>query len=78
MKRIRLTIAYDGTDYCGWQIQKNAVTVQGELEKALCRLLGREIEVAGASRTILVSMPWGMWRYLTQIPGFPRRRLPWP
>lgn len=51
MKRIRLTIAYDGTDYCGWQIQKNAVTVQGELEKALCRLLGRATEVAGASRT---------------------------
>ncbi len=51
MKRIRLTIAYDGTGYCGWQIQKNAVTVQEELEKALCRLLGKETEVTGASRT---------------------------
>lgn len=51
MKRIRLTIAYDGTNYCGWQIQNNAVTIEEELTRALYRLLNEETEVLGASRT---------------------------
>lgn len=49
--RICLTIAYDGTDYCGWQIQDNAVTVEGTLTQALHQLLDGDIEVIGASRT---------------------------
>lgn len=51
MKRIRLTVAYDGTDYCGWQIQKNGITVEEVLNRALSRLTGEEINVIGASRT---------------------------
>lgn len=51
MKRIRLTVAYDGTEYCGWQIQPNGVTVEGELNAALSRITGKEIKVIGASRT---------------------------
>lgn len=51
MKRIRLIVAYDGTEYCGWQIQKNAVTVEGELNQALSKLCRERIEVIGASRT---------------------------
>lgn len=51
MRRIRLIVAYDGTGYCGWQIQRNGVTIQGELEKALQKLLGETVEVIGASRT---------------------------
>ena len=51
MRRIRLIVAYDGTGYCGWQIQDNAVTVEGELTKALCTWLQEEVEVIGASRT---------------------------
>lgn len=51
MKRIRLTVAYDGTNYCGWQVQPNAVTIEGELNRALCDLLKEEIKVIGASRT---------------------------
>ena len=35
MKRIKLTVAYDGTDYCGWQIQKNGVTVEEVLNNRL-------------------------------------------
>ena len=49
--RIRLTVAYDGTNYHGWQKQDNAVSVQGILTEALQQLLGEEIELAGASRT---------------------------
>lgn len=51
MKRIKLTVAYDGTDYCGWQIQKNGVTVEEVLNRALSRLTGETITVTGASRT---------------------------
>ena len=51
MKRIKLTVAYDGTNYCGWQIQKNGITVEEVLNKALSRFFGEEIAVIGASRT---------------------------
>ncbi|WP_443770153.1 tRNA pseudouridine(38-40) synthase TruA [Anaerostipes sp.] len=51
MKRIKLEVAYDGTNYCGWQIQPNDITVQGVLNKHLSELLGEEIQVMGASRT---------------------------
>lgn len=51
MKRIKLTVAYDGTNYCGWQIQKNGITVEEVLNKALSKFFGEEIAVIGASRT---------------------------
>ena len=51
MKRIKLTVAYDGTSYCGWQVQDNAITIEGVLNKELSDLLGENIEVIGASRT---------------------------
>ncbi len=51
MKRIKLVVAYDGTDYCGWQIQENGPTIEEKLNKALSRLTGEEIHVQGASRT---------------------------
>lgn len=50
-KRVRLVVAYDGTNYHGWQIQNNAITIESELNKALSRLLQEEIAVIGASRT---------------------------
>ncbi len=50
-KRIRLVVAYDGTNYHGWQLQKNGNTIEQELNKALSSLLGEEIAVIGASRT---------------------------
>lgn len=51
MKRIMLTVAYDGTNYCGWQIQPNGETIEGVLNRCLSELLQEEIEVIGASRT---------------------------
>ena len=50
-KRIRITVAYDGTNYHGWQIQDNGNTIEAELNKCLSELLGEEIRVIGASRT---------------------------
>lgn len=51
VKRIRLTVAYDGTNYCGWQIQNNGITIESELNRCLTELLGEDIKVIGASRT---------------------------
>ena len=51
MKRIGLVVAYDGTNYSGWQIQPNGVTIQGVLNDTLTELLGEIIEIMGASRT---------------------------
>ena len=51
MKRVKLTIAYDGTNYCGWQIQPNGITIEEVINKALEKLTGEPILVIGASRT---------------------------
>lgn len=51
MKRVMLVVAYDGTNYHGWQVQKNGVTIESELNRALFELTGEEIMVLGASRT---------------------------
>lgn len=51
MRRIRLIISYDGTNYVGWQVQPNGVAVQELLEKALFELTGEEIRVEGSGRT---------------------------
>ena len=51
MKRIMLTVAYDGTNYCGWQVQPNGLTIEEVLNTELSRLLNEEIQVIGASRT---------------------------
>ena len=51
MKRVKLTVAYDGTNYCGWQIQPNGNTIEAELNHHLSELLSEHIQVIGASRT---------------------------
>ena len=51
MKRIKLVVAYEGTNYCGWQVQPSGVTIEGVLNHTLSQLLGEEIKVTGASRT---------------------------
>ena len=49
--RVKLIVAYDGTNYCGWQIQDNGVTIEEILNKELSNLLKEDIHVIGASRT---------------------------
>lgn len=51
MKRVKMVVAYDGTNYCGWQVQPNGITVEEVLNRSLSNLLGEKIEVMGASRT---------------------------
>lgn len=49
--RVKLTVAYDGTDFVGWQRQAKGRSVQGDLEKNLRRLTGKTVSVQGAGRT---------------------------
>ena len=51
MKRVKLVVAYDGTNYCGWQVQPNGITIEGVLNRELSNLLKEDIVVIGASRT---------------------------
>lgn len=51
MKRVMLTVAYDGTNYSGWQLQPHAETIENVLNRCLSELTGEAVEVIGASRT---------------------------
>lgn len=51
MKRVKMIVAYDGTNYKGWQVQPNGITIEEVLNRELSRLLGEQIVVTGASRT---------------------------
>lgn len=51
MKRVKLTVSYDGTNYCGWQVQPNGITIQEVLNQCLSEFTGEKIETIGASRT---------------------------
>ena len=51
MRRILIEVAYDGTNYAGWQIQKNGITIEQVLNETLSAFLKEDIRVIGASRT---------------------------
>lgn len=51
MKRIKLIVAYDGTNYNGWQVQPTGVTIEGVLNETLTQLTKEAVTVIGASRT---------------------------
>ena len=49
--RIALTISYDGTNFCGWQVQPNGRTVQDQIENAVEKVTGQRVRVTGSGRT---------------------------
>ena len=51
MRRIKIQLAYDGTDYHGWQVQPGLATIQSSLQQVISELEGRPVEVAGSGRT---------------------------
>ena len=51
MRNLKLTLAYDGTDFHGWQIQPHLPTIQGVLQQALQKLFDHEVTVTGSGRT---------------------------
>lgn len=76
MKRVKLTVAYDGTKYHGWQIQPNGVTIEEVLNHHLSELLREPIKIIGASRTDAGCMPEAMWQSLTPAPECRQKRSP--
>ncbi|MDQ2949897.1 MAG: tRNA pseudouridine(38-40) synthase TruA [Acidobacteriota bacterium] len=50
-RRIRINLAYDGTDYHGWQVQPGFATIQGILEEIISGMEGKQVHVAGSGRT---------------------------
>lgn len=51
IRNIKLVLRYDGTDYAGWQSQKNALSIQDLVQKALKKIVGEDVVVIGAGRT---------------------------
>jgi len=51
LRRIRLTLEYDGTDFSGWQVQPDKRTVQGVVQESLSQMMGSQIRVVGSGRT---------------------------
>jgi len=51
MRRIKIELSYDGTDFHGWQVQPGLPTIQGTLEQVMSEIEGAEVQVAGSGRT---------------------------
>jgi tRNA pseudouridine38-40 synthase len=51
MRSFKITVAYKGSEYAGWQVQRNAKTVQGEFEKALKKITGQSLRAIASGRT---------------------------
>src|SRR5438132_6115637 len=51
MRNLKLTLAYDGTEFCGWQVQPDAPSVQGTLASAIGRISGEKVLPQGSGRT---------------------------
>ena len=72
MRTVKLLIAFDGTDYCGWQRQKNGHSIQEEIERALSLICNAETTLHGAGRTDAGVHAEGMtahFQTLSQVPG---------
>ncbi len=76
MKNVLLTIAYDGTDFCGWQRQPGQRSVQEEIEKALGVVCAQPIRINGTSRTDAGVHAYGQRANFTAEFGIPVERIP--
>jgi len=57
-RRIRITLAYDGTDFHGWQFQPGLPTIQGTLEEIIGGMEGKPVHVADRDEPTRVCTPW--------------------
>ena len=76
MRNIKLTIEYDGTKYCGWQIQKNAVSIQETLEKTIGNLTSQKVDLRGSSRTDAGVHAKGMVANFFTLSTIPEKNFP--
>ena len=70
-RNIRLLIAFDGTNYSGWQRQKNAPTIQGEIEQCLSVMTGTRSPCTVPAGPMPGCMPWPWWPISEPAPPFP-------
>ncbi len=75
-ERALITIEYEGTAYCGFQRQLNGPSVQGELERALGKLLDQPVTITGASRTDAGVHALGQRAHFDMRRGIPAEKLP--
>ena len=77
MRRIRLVLEYDGTNYSGWQRQSNARTVQETVEDAVFSLTGERVTVTGASRTDAGVHALGQSAHFDTMSRIPGEKFAW-
>ena len=78
MRNIALKLMYNGTAYHGWQVQKNAVTVCGTLERAIAAICGGPVHLTGCGRTDAGVQPTpASTRSTTSPTSAPRAASPW-
>lgn len=74
--RIKIIVSYDGSGYGGWQLQKNAPSIQGELENVLKTLTGKRIVVQSAGRTDAGVHALGQCAHFDYFGSIPPEKLP--
>jgi tRNA pseudouridine38-40 synthase len=75
MRNLRLLIAYDGTDFGGWQRQPGVPTIQGCLEDAIARVMGERVRLQGSGRTDAGVHAWGQVANFHTISPIPPENL---
>ena len=71
LQKLKLTIAYDGSAYHGWQIQPNGITVQETLQQALVTMTGESLTVYGSGRTDAGVHAWGQVAHIKTVTAIP-------
>lgn len=74
-KKYKLTIAYDGTEYSGWQIQPNGLSIQTLIENALSTILRTPTKVVGSGRTDAGVHAWGQTAHFITSSPFDSQKL---